>query len=406
METLSSKEEFGKNKIREEVTQAFQNRGITIDHLTDAVIEEWALDDHTREQIKDSIQRVFTDKKLHSSVLWGLAFDQLAQEGKLRSPLVSQLVNGDDSLCNVDEIIAKIPLQSDRNAIDRFSLLDRTKANSLPKNLDEKRNLITKDPQTNMMADDLVITVLVMTEMDLFNRGILREGQLSQSLRSPVSQSRKKHKPDSRRPSISDVNKDLIEVLQEAGITQDHISSKAYELQAPFNPGLTLNYVNNQTKKMLKSNSPQQRERAYNLMFALETYRLIKNPEILPEPLREYVKSPNEEILEPFRELIDSTSYLVSDIARGQLGYLRSRSGNDPIQEITNVLSANAAAIIASHKRERTMRMAKFKDHIKRRVPDLRGTLGRARNATGKTFKAFSNLANRGLHHDHTMDAK
>lgn len=369
---------------RQDVIEAFADRGITVDLMSEAVMEEWKMTKpNQKKRVKRAILRNLADPKLHSSVFWGLAFDQLAQEGKLKSKVVTELVNQDDSLVNTDEKVAQHPLTSIEGGVDRFGVVDRLKPVQLLNKLDGKKNPTTDEPQTNMMADDLVVTVMVMAEKDLIKQKVIDPKQPRLTKEKPSIPDTKtkpsKSKKSKKRVPTAELENEVAQSLQDLGVSESQVAEKAFKMQKPFNPDLEKPFAEEQVGKLLKVDAPHaqanNRERAYHLLFLAEVAHLQENPEHLPAPLRKHLEENPREALSAIFELTNSTANLVSDIARGNLANLRDqRSGETKLsvkEEISDLLTGSASAEIASAYRKE---IVEEKKGTRNRLPSKIGT--------------------------------
>lgn len=206
-----------------EIEEVLQNRGIFVEEIADSLVDTWKSSEIKleRKAAIRTIKRALNDPAMQFSILLGLEMDQLAEKGKL-SDAVRQIITKDDPLCNIDELVAKAALQRlGSEAIDRFHALDVKKSNNYLKQLDSSG-------QVNMFADDLVIAILVMAEMDLKNRGKLDTQRRSQENDTGIQQSRKKRRRADH-VTTKELKREARKRLEQHGIFIDQIAKAAFE---------------------------------------------------------------------------------------------------------------------------------------------------------------------------------
>ena len=335
-----------------EVANMLQARGLSIDQLTEALVENWKTSDGElkTKTAEKSIIRALRDPILQTSILLGLEMDQKAEKGEL-SDVVRQIVAKDDPLCNIDELLAKAALeQKGRDAIDRFHELDILKRNSLLRNLDSKSG-----NRVNMFADDLVAAVLVMAEMDLIKRKKLDPSKRPQETNQEIQQSKEKR----NRKDHVDTKKlrdQALRCLKKYGITIKKIAEAAYKRQKKFNPKLTRAEAIEATKSLFEisdKGNPPARELFYAILLLTEIDQLIKHNRFSKSLMRRFEKDPKN-AYSPLLYITDQSA-LMGDIARGHLGLSRQSQKSVLIpQNIANLLIGNAAHMIADQQRKKT----------------------------------------------------
>jgi len=93
--------------MRDEIVRALNERGVTVDDVAEIVyaLQKEYLPTLTHEMCRESVEAVLRKREAQHAILTGLALDQLAEAGKLPSPL-QEIIARDEPLYGVDETLA------------------------------------------------------------------------------------------------------------------------------------------------------------------------------------------------------------------------------------------------------------------------------------------------------------
>lgn len=91
----------------DEIVQALGRRGVAVDDIAEIVygLQKEHLPALTLAMCRASVEAVLKKREAQHAILTGIALDELAEEGKLPSPL-QEIVARDEPLYGIDEILA------------------------------------------------------------------------------------------------------------------------------------------------------------------------------------------------------------------------------------------------------------------------------------------------------------
>lgn len=345
-----------------EIEEVLQNRGIFVEEIADSLVDTWKSSEIKleRKAAIRTIKRALNDPAMQFSILLGLEMDQLAEKGKL-SDAVRQIITKDDPLCNIDELVAKAALQRlGSEAIDRFHALDVKKSNNYLKQLDSSG-------QVNMFADDLVIAILVMAEMDLKNRGKLDTQRRSQENDTGIQQSRKKRRRADH-VTTKELKREARKRLEQHGIFIDQIAKAAFEGQKPFSKNLKFRDAKRLTNKLLNGEDSATREIYYAILFLTEIDTQLKAGLFSDALNRRFQEGSNR--LFPTRAIADGVA-IKGDISRARLGLSRQTGEfvsafdhlSPLIRDLAYVLVGNVSHMIADQQRRKAESLRRRAQH-------------------------------------------
>lgn len=153
---LGRKKEIIHSKVVEEATKdALERRGIKMKDIADIVYEMQLPYNPglTLDYCIESVENVLKKREMQHAILVGIELDELAEQGKLSSPL-QEIVESDEGLFGVDETIALGAVFTYGSiAVTTFGHLDKNKIGII-NDLDTKKGI-----GIHTFLDDLVASI-------------------------------------------------------------------------------------------------------------------------------------------------------------------------------------------------------------------------------------------------------
>ncbi|AQQ53893.1 phosphatidylglycerophosphatase A family protein [Planococcus lenghuensis] len=154
----------------DEVTKAthtaLERRGVTVEDIAEIVFEMQVPYNNglTMQHCIESVESVLMKREVQHALLVGIELDELAEQGKLSSPL-QQIVDSDEGLFGVDEMIGLgAVLTYGSIAVTTFGHLDKNKVGIIHK-LDTKHG-----EGVHTFLDDLVASVTACASSRIAHR--------------------------------------------------------------------------------------------------------------------------------------------------------------------------------------------------------------------------------------------
>ncbi|MBZ5200421.1 phosphatidylglycerophosphatase A [Planomicrobium chinense] len=154
------------NDVTKATHEALERRGITLDEIARIVLEMQLPYNAglTIDHCIESVESVLRKREMQHALLVGIELDELAEQGKLSSPL-QQIVDSDEGLFGVDEMIGLgAVLTYGSIAVTTFGHLDKNKVGIIRK-LDTKAG-----GAVHTFLDDLVASIAACASARIAHR--------------------------------------------------------------------------------------------------------------------------------------------------------------------------------------------------------------------------------------------
>ncbi|NLC46592.1 MAG: phosphatidylglycerophosphatase A [Firmicutes bacterium] len=165
-----------KDVMKEHVVQMLQERGVSLDDIAEL---SWQLqapynNELTKQECRESVERVLEKREILYPVLTGLVIDKLAEEGKLPEPLLSVICR-DEGLYGVDELLGLgITNIYGSVGLTSFGYLDKMKNGILGKMNQTQKN----GGRVTTFLDDIVAALAAAASARLAHRGKAKKEQV------------------------------------------------------------------------------------------------------------------------------------------------------------------------------------------------------------------------------------